>query len=61
VDVGELQGGQVIGKIKEILDSYSDANELYDEFMINTMAKVLFMNDQESYGRHTKLLTGSYR
>lgn len=61
VDIGEIQGGQQIGKLKEIIDGYSDANELYDEFLTNTMSKVLFMNDLETFSRHIKLLTGSLR
>lgn len=61
VDIGEIQGGQVIGKIKEILDSYADAEQQYEEYMTTTFQKVLFMNDQTSVDRFQKLLIGGYR
>lgn len=61
VDIGELQGGQVIGKIKEILDSYADANEQYTEYLLGTFGRVEFMNDNETYTRFLKLQIGSYR
>lgn len=61
VDIGEIQGGQIIGKIKEVLDSYSDAEEHYQEYLENTFSKVLFQNDQESFTRYLKLQVGGYR
>lgn len=61
VDVGEIQGGQVIGAIRTILDSYADQEELYQDYMINTFQRVLFMNDDESYSRMQKMLVGGYR
>jgi hypothetical protein len=61
VDIGEIQGGQVIGKIKETLDGYNDAEEQYQEYLMNTMGKVLFMNDNEGFVRWLKLTVGSYR
>jgi hypothetical protein len=61
VDIGEIQGGQVIGKIKDTLDSYGDSEQLYQEYMENTFQKVLFQNDQETYNRYLKMMVGGYR
>ena len=61
MDIGELHGGQVIGKFKEILDSYADAEELYETYLTEKWAKVSFMQDSESYSRWLKLLIGGSR
>jgi hypothetical protein len=61
VDIGEIQGGQVIGKIKEVLDSYADSEQLYEDYMRDTFQKVLFHNDDESMHRLQKLMIGGYR
>lgn len=58
VDIGEIEGGQVIGKIKEILDSYSDSEIQYQDYMTTTFQKVLFMNDEETYRRFMAVLGG---
>ncbi|EKD22627.1 MAG: hypothetical protein ACD_84C00032G0001 [uncultured bacterium] len=61
MDLGEMHSGQVLGRFKEIIDSYADSEELYQTYLTEKMEKVLFMNDSESFTRHLKLLIGSSR
>lgn len=61
LDVGELRGGQQVGKIKEIIDGYADAETSYQEYLTEKWAKVVFMNDDESNQRFTNLLIGGIR
>lgn len=61
MDMGQLHGGQNLGTFKEIVDSYSDANELYDTFLKEKFTKIQMMNDKEAMSRHTKSLIGGYR
>lgn len=51
IDQAFLQGGQELGRVKEIIDSYSDSEELYQTYLRETMAKVSVMNDNISYER----------
>lgn len=51
IDQAYLQGGQELGRIKEIVDSYSDSEELYQTYLKEVMSKVLLMNDHTSYSR----------
>jgi hypothetical protein len=52
----ELQGGGELGVIKSIIEGYADANELYETHLKEVLEKVLFMNDQESFGRFIKTI-----
>lgn len=61
VDQGELQGGVQLGTIKQVVDSYADAEQNYQDFMTNVMEKVMFMQDETSYMRYMKLLIGGNR
>lgn len=61
LDRGRVEGGFEIGKFKEIVDTYSDAEEMYQEYLLNTWQKVAFMNDRESFERFTKTMIGAYR
>lgn len=61
LDRGRLEGGAEIGRFREVIDSYSDAEEMYQEYLMNTWRKVAFMNDRESFERFTKLMIGGYR
>jgi hypothetical protein len=61
LDLGELHGGQVIGKFKEIIDGYADAEELYQTYITEKFQKILYMNDSESFSRFTKLLISGMR
>lgn len=61
LDVGEIYGGQVIGKIKDILESYADSEQLYQEYLETTMAKLFVLQDGESIRRLTAIAVGGYR
>lgn len=61
MDVGELQGGHNIGRFKEVIDSYADAEENYNDYLENTVQKVMFMNDATSFSRLIKLISGNNR
>lgn len=61
LDMGALMGGAAIGKIKDIIDGYADAEELYQTHLTTVMQKVLFMNDNIGYTRHLSHLIGAYR
>lgn len=50
-----LQGGQSLDEFKQIVDNYSDANEMYSEFLKNTWQAVSHMNSSENYSRFLRL------
>lgn len=56
IDIGELHGGMNIGKIKEIIDSYADAEELYQQMLAEKWGKISLMNDSEQYTRYIRSL-----
>lgn len=61
MDMGELRGGHNLGKFKDIIEGYSDAEELYSTYLIEKWAKVSFQNDRESLTRFLKLQVGGPR
>lgn len=61
MDMGELHGGQALGRFKEIIDSYADAEELYQTYLNEKWEKISFMNDRETFTRHMRLLIGGAR
>lgn len=61
VDMGELRGGHNLGKFKDIIEEYADANELYETYLTEKWAKISFQNDRESHGRFLKLIIGGPR
>lgn len=61
MDLGELHGGQMLGRFKEIIDGYADADELYRTYLEEKWTKVAFMNDASSYTRFLKTLIGGSR
>jgi hypothetical protein len=61
VDIGKIRGGQEIGKFKEIVEEYKDAEEQYQEFLATTWQKVAYMNDNETFNRFVRSLIGGYR
>lgn len=61
IDMAELHGGQALGKFKEIIDSYADAEDNYQTFLRDKWEKIAFMNSQESYTRLLKsILSGNH-
>jgi len=61
VDQGRLVGGQDLGRFREILDGYADANELYKEHLKNKVAKVLFMNNDDNMRKFIGSFFGTVR
>jgi hypothetical protein len=61
LDKGQLYGGQEIGVVRQIIEGYSDANELYRTFLTEKWTKVAFMNDRETFERFLKLNIGGMR
>ena len=56
-----LQGGQDLGIFKDIVDSYSDSEELYETHLREVIEKVQFMNDNTTYTRFLKSIIGGFR
>lgn len=61
LDMGELIAGQNLGKIRDIVESYADAEELYQTYLRETWAKVALMNDKESWTRLIRMQLGGSR
>lgn len=61
VDLGELRGGHNLGKFKDIIEGFSEAEELYDTYLREKWQKVAFQNDRESLTRFLKLQVGGSR
>jgi hypothetical protein len=54
LDKGYIYSGHELGIIKDLVDSYSDANELYMEHLKTVWGKVAFMNNSDSMDRYIK-------
>ena len=61
LDQAFLSGGQVLGKIKEIIESYADADTMYKEYLRTTWQKVAALNDTETNDRFLRLMIGAHR
>ena len=58
LDEGQLRGGLPLGRIREIVDQYADANQMYNELVDTKWQKIGLMNDVESYRKVLKLNLG---
>lgn len=56
IDQAYLQGGQELGRIREIIDGYADSNELYMSHLNDVWRKASIFNDVESKQRHLRML-----
>lgn len=56
IEIGKdmMIGGREIGRMREILDSYADANELYNTFLTEKWRKISIFNDALSRQRLTR-------
>lgn len=45
INSAELQNGQELGKFKEIVDQYADANEQYEDYRGTVLREVMLMSD----------------
>jgi hypothetical protein len=61
MDQGEIFAGMNLGKFKDIVESYADAEELYQTFLTEKWQKIAFMNDGETWRRHLRTMMGGYR
>lgn len=61
VGMAQLVGGQELGRFKEILDGYADANQNYEDFLQNTWKVSQLLSDPDQHRRHLRqILGGSY-
>lgn len=58
IDMGQVKAGAMLGTYREIVDSYSDANDEYDEYLTTHWAKVDKLNDVETRRRLINLAVG---
>jgi len=58
LDRAELAGGSDLGRFTSIVESYADAETMYEEYMTEHFRKVLFMSDTMSHRRMLKQITG---
>lgn len=61
MDMGELHGGAQLGRFKEIIDGYADAETMYQEYLTEKWQKIDFMNSPENLQRFIQLLVGGVR
>lgn len=61
MDMGQLFGGMNIGRFKEIIDGWSDAEELYQTYLREKWTKIAMMNDREQWTRFMRLTMGGQR
>lgn len=58
MEEGVVHGGAAYSTFKSIVDSYADANQMYQEFLTDTWTKVALMSDQTQY---TDFIRGGIR
>lgn len=49
MDEAEIRGGARLGAFKNIVESYSDSEQQYQDYLKETWQKTAIMNDRESY------------
>jgi len=57
---GQMAGGLDLGRFKEIVDGYADANELYRTYLNDVWIKVQMMDDYTSRNRFLRTLLGNH-
>lgn len=61
IGMGQLVGGAELGRFKEIVDGYADANELYETYLRETWQRVSIFDDTSSRERMLRSITGGQR
>lgn len=61
MDSGKIRGGFELGAFKNVVDSYSDAEEQYQEFLKMKWQKIAVMNDRETHERLIRMQIGGLR
>lgn len=59
LDQGYIYGGHELGSVGEIIDSYSDAEEMYQEHLKLNFKKLAFMSNSENVNRLIKASLGN--
>jgi hypothetical protein len=58
IGMAQLAGGQELGRFKDIVDTYSDANENYQTFLADKWRTISILNDTDQKRRHLRMLNG---
>lgn len=61
LDRGYVAGGAELGRFKEIVEEYRDANENYKALVRKKWPKAVILNDQQTKVRHIRQLVGGRR
>lgn len=59
IDTARLVGGHDLGKYREILESYSDAEEQYQTLLTEKIGKIFYMNSKANMSSHIRLMLGA--
>jgi hypothetical protein len=59
--MGYLVGGKELGPFKDVIESYSDAEQQYWDYLNNVWGAVQFMNSNENYVEFIRSLVGPMR
>lgn len=55
---GSIYGGHELGALDNYIDSLSDSEELYREYLSNVIPKIMLINDDERHSRYIKSIMG---
>lgn len=58
LDEGHLKGGFEIGAIRNVIESYADAESMYVDYLKDKWTKILMMNDRTQHRRALRKLVG---
>lgn len=61
LDEGAIRGGASLGRIREIVDSYADTNQMYREFLRDQWRKAGVMSNRDQHRRLLRYTVGSRR
>lgn len=61
LDEGAIRGGASLGRIREVVDSYADANQMYREHLRDRWRKAGVMANKEQHRRLLRYTVGSRR
>lgn len=61
IGLGFLVGGKELGPFKDVIESYSDAEQQYQEYLNNVWGAVQFMNSNENLVEFIRTLVGPMR
>jgi len=56
IDTAKLVGGQDLGVFRNIVESYSDSEQMYQDYLREKWQAVSFLNDAEAVTRHIKMM-----